>query len=385
MNDELRGQISIVGIGEAELGVARPGLGHIDVAALAAKAALDDAGLTVRDVDAVFTASSYDAMMSLSLCEYLGIDSRYSDATNMGGCSFVAHLLHAAAAVASGRASTALVAYGSTQRSDSGRLVSVTKPIVYEDGFGARFPVSMYALAAARHMHEYGTTREQLAEVAVSARRWAQLTPGAFSQDDLTVDDVLSSRLISSPLRTRDCCLVTDGGAAVVITGTEAARDLLHPLVTLLGAGEATWHRNISQLPDLTTTAAKDSGRRAFEMARLSPADVDLAALYDAFTINPILFLEDLGFCDKGEGGAFVADGGTAPGGHFPVNTNGGGLSYTHPGMYGLFTIIEAVKQLRGGQGDRQIPEANVALAHGNGGVLSGQATAIFGTEATLD
>lgn len=384
MTDTLRGRIAIAGVGEAELGTARPGLTHIDVAALAAKAALDDAGLTVRDVDAVFTASSYDAMMTMSLCEYMGIDSRYSDGTNMGGCSFIVHLLHAAAAVASGRAKTALVAYGSTQRSDSGRLVSVTKPLTYEDGFGARFPVSMYALATSRHMYEYGTTREQLAEVAVAARKWAQLTPGAFAQDDLTVEDVLSSRLISSPLRTRDCCLVTDGGAAVVLTSTEAARDLVTPLVTLLGAGEATWHRNISQLPDLTTTAAVDSGARAFEMAGLRPDEVDVVALYDAFTINPILFLEDLGFCAKGEGGAFVAEGGIAPAGRLPVNTNGGGLSYTHPGMYGLFTVIECVRQLRGGLGPRQVDGAQVALAHGNGGVLSGQATAIFGTEAAL-
>lgn len=384
MRDALRGATAVVGVGEAELGEARPGLTHIDVAALASKAALDDAGLTTSDVDAVFSASAYDAMMPMSLCEYMGIDAVFTDGTNMGGSSFVAHLLHAAAAVGSGRCEVALVAYGSTQRSDGGRLVSATKPLSYEDGYGARYPLSMYAMATARHMYEYGTTREQLAEVAVAARAWARLTPGAFAHQPLTVDDVLSSRLVSSPLRTRDCCLVTDGGAAVVITSTERARDLARPLVALLGAGEASSHRNISQMPQLTTTAAVDSGARAYAMAGVSAADVGVATLYDAFTINPILFLEDLGFCRKGEGGAFVADGGIAPGGHLPVNTNGGGLSYTHPGMYGLFAIVEAVRQLRGDCGRRQVDGASVALAHGNGGVLSGQATAIFGTESTL-
>jgi acetyl-CoA acetyltransferase len=242
----------------------------------------------------------------------------------------------------------------------------------------------MFALAAARHMYEFGTTRRQLAEVAVAARAWARLTPNAFERGPLTVEDVLSSRMVSAPLTVRDCCLVTDGGGAVIVTSTERARTLRRPPALLLGAGEAHWHRSIAQMPDLTTTAAVDSGARAFAMAGLGPADVDVVQLYDAFTINPILFLEDLGFCAKGDGGPFVADGGIAPGGRVAVNTNGGGLSYTHPGMLGIFLIIEAVRQLRGEAGERQQPGTEVALVHGNGGALSAQATALLGTLATL-
>lgn len=385
MSSDLRGSVGIVGVGEAELGVATPGLSHLDVAARAASVALRDAGLDKRDVDAVFAASAYDGMPAMALCEYLGIRARYTDSTNSGGSSFMAHLLHAAAAINAGLCETALIVYGSTQRSDQGRLVFSTKPLAYEEGYGARYPVSMYALATARHMHQYGTTREQLAEVAVAARQWAALTPGAFARAPLTIEDVLTSRPISSPLTVRDCCLVTDGGAAVVVTSAERARDLPQPLVGLLGAAEASWHRYISEMPDLTVTAARESGARAFEMAGVTPADVDLATLYDAFTINPILFLEDLGFCEKGEGGAFVADGGIAPGGRLPVNTNGGGLSYTHPGMYGLFALIEAVRQLRGDCGARQVPDAAIAVAHGNGGVLSSQVTAVLGNHAAMN
>jgi acetyl-CoA acetyltransferase len=242
----------------------------------------------------------------------------------------------------------------------------------------------MYALAASRHIHEYGTTREQLAEVAVAAREWAKLNPKAFKRDHLTVEDVLASRMISSPLSLLDCCLVTDGGGALLVTSAERAKDLRKAPVYLLGAGEAHWHRNISQMPDLTVTAAVDSGPRAYEMAGVGPESVDVAMLYDAFTINPILFLEDLGFCEKGEGGAFVEGGRIAPGGELPVNTNGGGLSYNHPGMYGLLLLIEAVRQLRGECGERQVRGARVALAHGNGGVLSSQVTAVLGSANAL-
>jgi acetyl-CoA acetyltransferase len=242
----------------------------------------------------------------------------------------------------------------------------------------------MYALAASRHMYECGTTREQLAEVAVAARGWARLNPKAFKREDLNVEDVLASRMVSSPLSILDCCLVTDGGGALLVTSAERAKDLRKPPVYLLGAGEAHWHRNISQMPDLTGTAASDSGRRAYEMAGIRPEEVDVVMLYDAFTITPILFLEDLGFCEKGEGGSFVKDGRIAPGGELPVNTNGGGLSYNHPGMYGLLLVIEAVRQLRGECGERQVEGAEIALAHGNGGVLSSQVTAVLGIQSVL-
>jgi acetyl-CoA acetyltransferase len=224
-------------------------------------------------------------------------------------------------------------------------------------------------------MHEFGTTREQRAEVAVAARKWAQRNPNAWSKKDLTVQDVLEAPMVADPLGVKDCCLVTDGGAAVVVTSAERARALTDKPVYLLGAGEAHSHRHISHMPDLTTTSAVQSGERAFAMAGLTPADVDTLQLYDAFTITPILFLEDLGFCPKGEGGPFVASGAIAPGGSLPMNTNGGGLSYQHPGMYGLLLLVEAVRQIREGGHD-------VVLGHGNGGVLSAQATVILGSEA---
>jgi acetyl-CoA acetyltransferase len=239
-------------------------------------------------------------------------------------------------------------------------------------------PVTGYALAAARHMHEFGTTREQLAEVAVAARAWARLTPAAWSREPLDVEGVLASPLVCDPLRVRDCCLVTDGGGALVLTSRARARTLPRPPVVVLGAATAHSHRHISAMPDLVRTAAVASGARAFAQAGVTPADVDVAQLYDAFTITPILFLEDLGFCAKGEGGPFVTGGRIGPGGSLPVNTNGGGLSYGHPGMYGLLALVEAVRQARGEAGERQVPGARVALAHGNGGVLSSQATVLL-------
>ncbi|GAB2762312.1 thiolase [Salinifilum aidingensis] len=380
----LRGTTAVVGVAESDLGEVESGLTPLDLVGQAAVRALAEAGIPKSDVDGLFTASSYYPMAAMDTAEYLGIRPAYLDGSNIGGSSSVSHLLHAAAAINAGLCTTALIAYGSTQRSDGGRLVSPSKPDPHEAPYQPRYPISMYALAAARHMHEYGTTREHLADVAVSARQWAGLNPAAFLRDPLTREDVLAARTISDPLTTMDCCLVTDGGGAVVLTSAERARDLGTAPVYLLGAGEANWHRNISAMPDLTVTAATESGRRAFDMAGLGPQDVDVVELYDAFTINPILFLEDLGFCAKGEGGAVVSDGLIAPGGELPVNTNGGGLSYCHPGMYGIFTVIESVRQLRGGCGPRQVGGAEVALAHGNGGVLSSEVTALLGAESTL-
>ena len=379
-----RGKAAIVGAAESDLGEVGPGFTPLDLIGQATERALVDADLTKEDVDGLFSASAYYSMATVSAGEYLGIRPRYSDATNMGGSSFVSHLLHAAAALEAGLCEVALVTYASTQRSGGGFRGLSEPPNPYETPYGPRYPVSMYALAASRHMHEYGTTRAQLAEVAVAAREWAKLNPKAFKRDDLTVEDVLASRMVSSPLSILDCCLVTDGGGALLVTSAERAKDLRKPPVYVLGVGEAHWHRNISQMPDLTVTAAADSGRRAYEMAGLGPEDVDVAMLYDAFTINPILFLEDLGFCEKGEGGTFVEGGRIAPKGELAVNTNGGGLSYNHPGMYGLLLLIEAVRQLRGECGERQGEGANVALAHGNGGMLSSKVTAGLGSANAL-
>jgi acetyl-CoA acetyltransferase len=380
----LRGQAAIVGVAESDLGEVGPGLTPLDLIGQATSRALEDAGLEKGDVDGLFSASAYYHMPTLSVGEYLGIRPRYSDATSMGGSSFVSHLFHAAAAIDAGLCEVALIAYGSTQRSAGGRLVSGSETLPYEAAYRPRYPVSMYALAASRHMHEYGTTREQLAEVAVAARKWAKLNPKAFVQDDLSIEDVLDSRMVSSPLSVLDCCLVTDGGGAVLVTSVGRAQALRKPPVYLLGAGEAHWHRNISQMPDLTVSAAAGSGLRAYRMAKIGPEDVDVAMLYDAFTINTVLFLEDLGFCEKGEGGAFASGGRISPGGELAVNTNGGGLSYNHPGMYGLLLLVEATRQIRGECGERQVADANVALVHGNGGVLSSQVSAVLGSEETL-
>lgn len=384
MSGALRGATAIVGVGEAGIPVLPEGSTPVDAMALAAVRAVADAGLSLKDVDGVFAAGLQLFMPTLSLSEYLGLTPRYSDSTQVGGGAFLAHLNHAQAALAAGLCDVALIAYGSTQRSGGAKFVTHSEPNPYERPYRVPGPVAAYAMIAARHMHLYGTTPEQLAAVAVAARAWAGLTPGATMREPLSVAEVLGARRVAAPLGVRDCCLVTDGAGAVVLVRTDRARDLARPPVHLLGVGEAVSHRSIAQMPDLTVTAAVQSGARAFAMAGLTPAEVDVLQLYDAFTINPILFLEDLGFCAKGEGGAFVAGGRIAPGGALPMNTNGGGLSYGHPGMYGIFTIIETVRQLRGEAGDRQVARAQVGLAHAPGGFMSSQSTAIFGTAAAL-
>lgn len=369
----------IVGVAESDLGITQ-GLSPLDLMAQASIRALNDAGISKDQVDGLLSASAYYSMPTVSLGEYLSIIPRYTDSTTIGGSSFVAHLRHARMAVETGLCQVALIAYGSTQRTDAGALVSSSEPLPFEAPYGMLYPISAYALAAQRHMAEYGTTPEHLAWVAVQARQWALMNPVAFMRDKgpLSVADVLASPMISSPLHLLDCCLVTDGGGAVVVTTRERARDLPRTAVRILGAGESHSHRGILGMPDLTRTAARFSGRDAFAEAGLVTADIDFVELYDAFTINTILFLEDLGFCAKGEGGPFVANGRIGPGGLLPVNTNGGGLSYCHPGMYGIFPIIEAVRQIRGEAGQRQLNKAQIGLVHGNGGTLSSQCTAIL-------
>jgi acetyl-CoA acetyltransferase len=378
----ISGRTAIVGASEVDT-FQTSGRSPVGLMAVAAKRALDDAGLTVADVDGLFTSSSYYAMPTLTLGEYLGVRPRFVDSTGIGGCSFIAHLAHAAAAIEAGLCEVALVAYGSTQRSDRGKLVSMAEWLPYEQPYGLIHPVSAFGMIAHRHMAEYGTTSEQLAQVAVSAREWALRTPDAPYREPLTVDDVLSSPMIASPLHKLDCCLVTDGGGAVVVTSAERARDLRADPVYLVGAGEAQNHRHVSQMPNLTATAAADSAARAFAMAGVDHGAVDTVHLYDAFTISLLILLEDLGFCPKGEGGAFVGEGRIGPGGSLPVNTNGGGLSYCHPGMLGMFLLVEAVRQLRGQAGDRQVPGARVSLVHGMGMTLAAHATAILATEPT--
>jgi acetyl-CoA acetyltransferase len=386
---DLRGSAAIAGVATFGCGEA-PGFNDMELLARSARSAVADAGLKMSDIDGLCTASAGAAMWPMPVIEYLGINPRYIDGTMLGGSSFIAHLLPAMQAIRSGQCHAVLVCYGSAQRTSTlgrkeiGQARRHLDPQPYELPYEPMFPVSAYALAASRHMHEFGTTREQLADVAVAARAWAQLNPEAFMREPLTRADVLASRMVSDPLSVRDCCLVTDGGGAYVLVSAERAKDLPHKPVYVLGNATAVWNRQISSMPDLTVTAASQSGREAFAMAGLAPKDMDVVQLYDAFTINTILFLEDLGFCPKGEGGRFVADGAIAPGGKLAVNTNGGGLSCVHPGMYGIFALIEAVRQLRGECGERQIGNAKTAVAHGNGGMLSSQSTAVLGTAEAL-
>ena len=379
----LRGAAAIVGASLGGVPMA-PGRSALEILGEAVHGALADAGLKLSDVDGLFTGSSYHFLAGLSVAEYLGIHPKFCESTMVGGSSYVGHLLTAAMALHTGQCEVALICYGSNQGSGFGKLKSMAETPLYEAPYEPRYPISSYALAAARHMHQYGTTREDLAHIAVAARQWAQLNPLAHARDPLSIEQVLASRLVSDPLSVLDCCLVTDGGGALVLVRSERAKDFPKPPVYVLGAAAATWHRQIGSMPDLTVTAAAESGPRAFAMAGLAPKDVDVLGLYDAFTINTLLFLEDLGFCAKGEGGAFVRNGRIAPGGDLPVNTNGGGLSCCHPGMYGMFLLIEAVQQLRAEAGDRQVPGAEIALCHGNGGVLSSQVTALLGTAATV-
>ena len=356
----------------------------MELAATAAVRALSDASLRPGDVDALFACLPDDVFATLLCAEYLGIQPRLTDNNRTGGSAFMTHVIQAAAAIEAGACDVALIMYGSNQRSSAGKLLTPRRPSAFEAPYRPLMPVSSYALAAARHMHEYGTTREQLATVAVAARHWANLNPEAYAQGELTVEQCLAARMVSDPLSTRDCCLVTDGAAAIVLTCAERARDLPNAPVFVLGGAAATWHDGIAQMPDLTVTAATESGARAFAQAGVGPSDVDVVQLYDAFTINTILFLEDLGFCAKGEGGAFVQSGAIAPGGSLPVNTNGGGLSCVHPGMYGLFALVEARQQLAALAGVRQVKDAQIAVAHGNGLLLSSQATVVLGTAAAL-
>lgn len=370
-------------VGAATFGQGRaPGFEASDLAAKASLAALAEAGVPLSEVDGLFFCHGTDTLGGLSFAQYLGIHPKVVDNNRLGGSAFQAYVEMAAWLLDAGMINVALIAYGSNQATAAGKLVNTVRPMPYEAPYRPINPVSSYALAASRHMYEFGTKREQMGAVALAARQWAQLNPEAFKRDPLTMDDYLASRLVSDPLSVLDCCLVTDGAAAVVMTRAERVGDLAVKPVYVLGAASETTHREIAWMPDLTTTGAARSGARAFAQAGITAADVSVAQLYDAFTINTILFLEDLGFCPKGEGGRFVEGGRIAPGGDLPVNTNGGGLSCVHPGMNGLFGIVEAVRQLRGECGPRQVKGAEIAVAHGNGGVLSSQATVVLGAAA---
>jgi acetyl-CoA acetyltransferase len=378
----ISGKVAIVGVAESDQIGKVPDKPALMLHAEAARTALAEAGLTKDDVDGLFTAG----VSTLELGEYLGIEPRFTDGTAVGGSSFVIHVAHAALAIANGWVDVALITHGESGRSRIGMSERPSSPDSlsgqFEAPYGLMVPPGAYAMSCTRHMHQYGTTHEQLAEIAVATRKWAMLNPNAVMQDPITIEDVLTSRPIAYPFNLLDCCLVTDAGGAIVLTSMERAKSLKSKPVAVLGVGEGHDHAIMSQMPDLTTFAARHSGKRAMEMAGVKHADLDLAMIYDSFTYTVLVTLEDLGFCAKGEGGAFVSGQRTAPGGDFPMNTNGGGLSYNHPGMYGIFAVIEAVRQLRGDyadQGIRQVPDCELAIVHGTGWYLSSAGTAVLG------
>ncbi|KDD02894.1 putative acetyl-CoA acetyltransferase [Bordetella bronchiseptica MBORD681] len=350
--------------------------------------ALVDAGLSLADVDGLCVAAGDWAegggVNSVTeFAEYAGLRPTWFNSTDVGGCSYIVHAGHAAAAIAAGLAEVVVISYAATPRwwplstPSFDPFVFPAGPGQYELPYGPTL-ISAYGLYAQRHMARYGTTAEQLASVAVTFRTHAAANPHARLRTPITVDDVLASPMIASPLHKLDCCVVTDGGGAVVMTSAERARDLRHKPVLLSGFGAATARTQLSQIaPDLSTPATL-SGPRAFAMAGLSPADIDVAQLYDAFTITPLLALEDLGFCKRGESGAFAADGQLTLGGALPCNTDGGGLSSNHPGKRGIFALIEGARQLRGQGPGVQVPDAGRALVHGLGGTFCAAATAIF-------
>ena len=379
--DDLTRSVAIVGVAESdEIGKVenKSSLQHH---AEAAYNALEDAGLSIKDVDGLLTAG----YSTYTIAEYLGVEPHYTDSTSVGGASFVIHIAHAMAAINAGYCDVALITHGQAGRSARGgpSLDPADPGPQFEAPYGLLGAPINYALACRRYMHEYGEerTRQGMAEIAVATRKWARMNPKAYIKDPMTFEDYHSSRWIAWPLHLLDCCLVTDAGAAAVIVGADRARDLKKKPVWVLGAAEGHDHQIISQMPDMTSTFARETGPKALKRAGLSHGDIDLAMIYDSFTYTVMVTLESLGFCGPGEGPEFVKDQRTAPGGDFPMNTSGGGLSYTHPGMYGIFLVVEAVRQLRGECGERQLENPKTALINGTGGSLASTGTAIVAAD----
>ena len=388
----LRGRIAIAGAYEHPTRFA-PDKSPWQIMAESARGALDDCGLRLRDVDGLFAAGMQMGIMGIvTLAEQLNLKPRYVDDTNIGGSSFVAHVGHAAAAIHAGLCEVALILYGSTAASNAmaigtgggrGGGAAVDPAGAFDMPYGLT-TVGGYAMVARRHMAQYGTTSEQLAEIAVAMRHHASQNPDAKMRTPIRVEDVLESRMISDPLHLLDCCIISDGGGALVLASRERARDLAKPPVVVLGCGEALGHREVGN-PDLLAIAAKQSGQGAFQMAGVTPNDIDFATIYDSFTITVLVTLENLGFCKPGEGGSFVEGGRIRLGGALPVNPDGGGLSSNHPGMRGIFLAIEATRQLRGECGPRQVEGAELGLVHGTGGLLGVRhsgATLVLGVDS---
>jgi acetyl-CoA acetyltransferase len=384
----LRGQVAIVGAADTEVGKI-PHMGATQLCIDAAQRALADAGIGKDDVDGLVTCNSMaepHMYHAEAMAEYLQIFPKYCVSAGAGGGTTFAVLYQAAAAIAHGVCETVLISMADSLRTGLSReqamvMQSSSGHPQFETPYGSTVP-GYYALIAQAYMHEYGTTPEQLASVAVTCRKHASLHPGAQMREPITVEDVMASRMIADPLRLLDCSLVSDGGAAIVLTSAERAKDFPHQPVYLLGAGEGHGHEHISQAHSLTTSAARLSGERAYAMAGLGPSDMDLVQVYDCFTPVVLIELEDLGFCAKGEAGAFVAEGHTQIGGRLPMNTHGGLLSHSHPGNPGsMFALTETVTQLRHSAGARQVQGAETALVHAQGGILSSHCSVILGRD----
>jgi acetyl-CoA acetyltransferase len=384
----MRNRVAIVGVADTEVGVV-PQYSATQLYVRAARLALEDAGITKDQVDGLITCASwaepylYHAEM---IAEYMQIFPRYCMGAPAGGGTTLAMMHHAASAIISGMCDTVLITMADSQVSGLSRdkaveMMSTAGHPQFERPYGPPIP-AFYALLARAHEHAYGTTAEQRAAVAVACRKHASLNPAAQMRKPISIEDVLASRMIADPLHLLDCSLVSDGGAAFIMTSAERAHDFKQKPVYLLGVGEGHSHEHVSQALNLTSSAAKQAGGRAYAMAGLGPKEIDLAELYDCFTPVVIIELEDLGFCPKGEGGRFVEGGRIELGGELPVNTHGGLLSHCHPGHPGsMFSITEAVRQLRGSCGTRQVKDAKIALVHGQGGIMSTHCTAIFGIE----
>jgi len=381
----------IAGIGLSDY----PKAPHLDSTqhhVLAMQRALADCGVSKGDIDGYMCAGGGGAGGgdAVSMAEYLGIDHKFIDGTMTGGSSFEFYVQHAAAAIRQGLCDTVLVTYGSDMLSSQGRMLGsrgfqapgsrVPGPLQFEAPYG-NVLIGAYAMIARRHMHEFGTTSEQLAQIAVAVRQHAGLNPNALYREPMTVQDVLESRMIADPLHLLDCCVISDGGGAVILTTAERARDLARPPVYVLGAAGAGTHWNISQMVDFTESAAAQAGPLAMSEAGVTPDQIDTVQLYDSFTITVLMMLEGFGFCGRGEGGSFVEDGVLQLGGRLPLNTDGGGLSACHPGMRGIFLLVEAARQLRGEAGPAQVADCRLALAGGSGGWLSYIGAVVLGRE----
>ena len=382
----LSGRYAIAGIGEAGMGRAQPGDTALSLQCDAARLAILDAGLKPADIDAVF-AHWDDRAAGLLVTEYMGLQPRYVDSTVVGGQSNLTHIVHAMAAMEAGLCDVALITYGSTQRLDRSR----SRGGVVQDArmptgqfvapYGMLSPIGFYAMQAQLHMHRYGTRAQDLGEVALAARRWAQLNPAAVARAPLTMQDYLDSPLVADPLRKLDICQVTDSAGALVLVRTDRARDLPRRPVVVQGfADRYLQHATPFGAADwLEDGVLAGLGRLALERADLTHADIDIVQIYDAFTIGVLIGLEELGFCKRGESGAFVQDGRIAPGGDFPLNTSGGGLSFNHGGMFGMPLLVESVRQLRGDCGERQVPGARNCLLQAGGLVMSAHMVMLLG------